>query len=143
MVVVPLLEKGLTAKEMALKMTDPWAPFGIPSIIKTNQGSHFTADWWNAMCANVGIRQVYSQAYHHASNGRAQWAGQQVMEMPRKVALETEESWVALLPKVVNFFHDTPSEVGFYPYQIAFGRERPLANRAFTPRECPDAQDFF
>ena len=55
MVVVPLLDKGLMGKEVALKMIDPWAPFGIPSIVKTDQGSHFTAAWWTTMCANLGF----------------------------------------------------------------------------------------
>ena len=36
MVVVPLLDKGLTGKEVALKMIDRWAPFGIPRIVKTD-----------------------------------------------------------------------------------------------------------
>ena len=55
------------------------------------------------------------------------------MEILRKVAQESEENWVALLPKVVNFYHDTPSELGFSPYQIVFGRDRPLANLPYTP----------
>ena len=55
-VVVPLLDKGLTGKEIAQKMVEHWAPFGIPSVVKTDQGSHFTAAWWITMCANLEIR---------------------------------------------------------------------------------------
>ena len=57
-VVVPLLDKGLTAKEVALKMIDHFSPFEITTIIKTDQGSHFTVAWWTPLCVNLGIRQV-------------------------------------------------------------------------------------
>ena len=134
MVVVPLLDKGLTGREVALKMIDRWASSVIPSIVEMYQGSHFTAAWWTTMCANLGIRQIYSQAYHHASNCRAERAGQQVIEVLRKVALESDKNWVSLLPKVVNFCHDTPSDLGFSPHQIVFGWDRPLANLPYTPQ---------
>ena len=56
MVVVPLLDKGLTGEEIAQKMVEHWAPFGMPSIVKTDQGSHFTPASWTTMCASLGIR---------------------------------------------------------------------------------------
>ncbi len=52
--------------------------------------------------------------------------------------------WVELLPAALDRIHDTPGESGLSPYQIVFGRDRPLANKSYEPpRECEDAQQFF
>ena len=81
MVAIPTQNKGLTGAKVAKKMIQyQWRPFGIPSLITSDQGSHFTGEWWKTMCAELGMRQTYSQAYHHQANGRAERAGQQIME---------------------------------------------------------------
>jgi hypothetical protein len=66
------------------------------------------------------------------------------MERLRKLNVEENLNWVHALPRVVNALHDTPGESGLSPYQILFGRERPLARLPYKPvRECEDAISFF
>ena len=144
-VAVPVQNKGLTGAKVAKAMLKyQWRPFGIPSIITSDHGSHFTGEWWRTMDANLGIRQAYSQAYHHQANGRAEMAGQQIMERLRKIQIQDKINWVEALPAVLDRIHDIPGETGLSPYQILFGRERPLANIPYQPpRECEDAQQFF
>lgn len=96
------------------------------------------------MCGFLGIKQAFSHAYHHQSNGRAEVAGQQIMEILRKFWVEENANWVHILPRVVNLIHDAVGESGLSPYQIVFGRDRPMANLPYRPtRECEDATDFF
>ena len=45
-IAVPCLDKGLTGRSVALKMLNEWRIFGVPSIITSDQGSHFTSVWW-------------------------------------------------------------------------------------------------
>ena len=144
-VAVPGQNKGLTGAKVAKAMLkNQWRPFGIPSIISTDQGSHFTGEWWKTMCAVLGIRQAYSQAYHHQANGRAEMAGQILLEKLRKIWIQNKINWVEALPAILDRYHDTPGESGLTPYQIFFGRDRPLANLPYPPpRECEDAQQFF
>ena len=76
LVAIPVLEKGLTGAKLAKMMVkDYWRPFGIPSVISSDQGSHFISTWWTTLCSLLGIRQAFSQAYHHQANGRAERAG--------------------------------------------------------------------
>ena len=125
-------------------LQNQWRPFGIPSIISSDQGSQFISTWWRQMCALLGIRHAYSQAYHHQANGRVERAGQQVMEVLRKLNAEQKINWVEALPQVVDRIHDVKGESGLSPYEILFGRERPLAGLPYTPaKECEDAQQFF
>ena len=45
---------------------------------------------------------------------------------------------------MIDRIHDLPGETGLSPYQIIFGRDKPLANIPYQPpRECEDAQQFF
>jgi hypothetical protein len=66
------------------------------------------------------------------------------MEILRKLYAEEKINWVEALPHVLDRIHDTKGESGLSPYEILFGRERPLAGVPYTPpRECEDAQEFF
>ena len=142
---IPCLNKGLTGAKVAKDMLKYfWRPFVIPSIISSDQGSHFVNAWWQTMCATLGIRQTFSQAYHHQANGRAKMAGQQIMEKLRKIAAEENTNWVEALPCILDRYHDITGESGISPYEILFGRERSLGNLPYEPdRDCPDSQDFF
>jgi hypothetical protein len=76
-VAVPCLDKGLTGSKLAKEMLKfQWRPFGIPSIISSDQGSQFVSSWWQNLCSLLGIRQAFLQAYHHQANGRVERAGQ-------------------------------------------------------------------
>ena len=145
LVAIPSRIEGLTAAKVAKAMLQhQWRPFGIPSVITTDQGSQFANTWWQTMCATLGIRHAFSQAYHHRANGRAEMAGQQLMEVLRKIHVEEKISWVEALPIALDRIHDTQGRTGLTPYQILFGRDRPLANVPYIPaRECQDAMDYF
>ena len=96
------------------------------------------------MCGCLGITHVYTQPYHHEANGRAERAGQQILEVMRKINSDRKINWVNALPRVLRLIHDAPGETGLSPYEIVFGRQRFLANVPYKPRrECEDAQAFF
>ena len=55
-----------------------------------------------------------------------------------------EYTWVECLPQVLDRLHDTPGEGGLSPYDILFGRERPLAGVPYRPPvDCEDSVAFF
>ena len=88
-VAVTCLNRGLTGAFVAQKMLKlQWRPFGIPSVIKSYQTSLFVGSWFENLCAGMGIWQAFSQAYHHQANGRAERAGQSLIEIVRKIYQE-------------------------------------------------------
>ena len=120
-----------------------WQIFGLPDVITSDQGSHFVSSWFEALAAGLGIRQAFSQAYHHQANGRAEMAGQQLMEKLRKMHADEGINWAECLPAALKQIHDTPGISGLSPYQILFGRERNAPNLPYEPpRECEDSQAF-
>ncbi len=135
-VAIPSLNKRLTGEKVAKAMVkNQWRPFGVPSLILSDQGSQFVGSWWKTLCALLGIRHAVSQAYHHRANGRAERAGQQLFERLKRIQIEAKICWVEAMPQVLDRLHDTPGEGGLSPYQILFGRERPLAAIPYTPRK--------
>ena len=144
LVVVPEYSIGLTGIKVAKSMVREWHAFGIPTRITTDQGAQFASAWWRTMCASLGISHIYTQPYHHQANGRAERAGQQLLEILRKINNDHRINWVSALPRVVRLIHDTPGESGLTPYEIVFGRQRYLAEVPYKkPRECEDALRFF
>ena len=133
-IAIPCQNKGLTGKKVAMLMLKEWRIFGIPSILTSDQGSHFTSEWWKTMCAELGIRHTYSQAYHHRANGRVEMAGQQIKEYLRKILTEEKHrTWVDALPQALDRLHDAKGQCGLSPYEILFGRSRPLGNIPYEP----------
>ena len=50
---------------------------------------------------------------------------------------------VEALPQTLDRYHDVPNLLDLSPYQIVFGRHRPLGNVPYTPAsQCEDARDF-
>jgi hypothetical protein len=140
----PSLKKGLTAEKVAHLILDHgWNEIGIPSLITSDQGSHFVGQWWKTMCSRLGIRQAYSQAYRPQANGRAEVAGRQIITILRKLNADADINWVEALPRALLAHHDSVGEIGLSPHQIIFGRDRNLPGIPFTSqKEAIDARKF-
>jgi len=143
-IAAPFLNKGLTSERVAKEMYKQWDMFGIPTIVTSDRGPHFAGGWWRTLCGKLGVRVAYSQAYHHQANGRAESAGHQIIKKLRQIIAEFGGSWVEALPQAIRHIHDTVGETGLSPYQIVFGRHRPLAAYPLPPlKEAEDAVTFF
>jgi hypothetical protein len=140
----PTRKEGLTAEKTAHLLLDHgWECFGIPSIITSDQGQQFVGQWWRTMCARLGIRQAFSQAYRPQANGKAEVAGKTLIGLMRKIHVEVGIQWVEALPQVLRMYHDLPGETGLSPFQILFGRDRNVAGIPYQPpRVCEEAAVF-
>ena len=48
------------------------------------------------------------------------------------------------MPRVLFLLHDARGESGLSPFEIIFGRPRPIAGLPYDPpRECEDSREFF
>ena len=137
--------KGLTAAKVARAMYfEGWSTFGIPSVVTSDRGPHFAGAWFRTMCGLHGVRQAFSQAYHHAANGRAETAGKQLCNRLRRMHLEKGWNWAECLPAALRIIHDVKGEGGLSPYEVVFGRQRPLGGIPYVPlRRAEEAEEFF
>ena len=105
---------------------------------------HLGSRPWKTFGALFGVRSAYLQAYTPPANGQAEVAGKTFKTFLRKIAKEEHECWVQLISHVLRMYHDIPGPTGLSPYQIIFGRHRPLAGLPYeiTKPAC-DAEAFF
>ena len=62
----------------------------------------------------------------------------------RKISEGEKVCWVELIPHVLRKYHDMSGVSGLSPYEIVYGRQRPLAGLPYeVPRVCEDAVEFF
>ena len=144
-IALPTQYIGFTAEKCAHMLLDGgWSTFGIPAVVTSNQGAHFVGQWFQTMCARLGIRHAYSQAYRPQANGRAEAAGKQLIVQLRKIHTETPVNWMEALPRALRCIHDRVGLSGVTPYRILMGRERPLGGIPYQSyRDCTDAQFHF
>jgi hypothetical protein len=133
-----------TAKVVDCLYRRGWDLFGIPSVIRTDSDSKWLSCWWKTLCARLGVQHAVSQPYHHRANGRAEKAGQQLIDMLRKLCVEQVHfTWVEALPQALRRIHVLSGESGYSPYEIVFGRTRALASLPYQPpHESLEASDF-
>ena len=134
----------MTAEWLAREMYEQhWRFLGILSVITTDKGATYVGTWWKTLCPRMGAQVAYSHVYHHQANGRAEVAGQVLIRKLRMINQDTGDNWVELLPYVIDRIHDTPGETGYSPYQLVFGRERPMQGLPLPlPKEAYEARDF-
>ena len=113
MIVLPFEGKGLTAEPAARAVVERWwQPFGILAVITSDQGPQFAGAFWRTICAQLGVRTAFAQAYHPQANGRAEVAGKTFKSWLRKIVDEEYLCWVELIPYVLQRYHDIPRVSG-------------------------------
>ena len=76
------------------------------------------------MCSLLGLWHAMSVAYLSRSNGEAEEAGTQPLEVLRKIHLTNKRrNWFEEMLRALQAHHDTPALGGLSPHQILFGRD--------------------
>jgi len=99
----PTLKEGLTGAKAAHFLLDGgWGEVAIPSHITSDQDPKFVSKLFRNICARLGIRQAFSQAYRPQANGRAEVSGRTVINVSRKIQADHCINWVGSLPQVLR-----------------------------------------
>ncbi len=99
----------------------------------SDQGPLFAGQWFKTMCARLGIREAFFQAYLPQANGRAEVVWKQLIKCLRKINAEEEVKLVEALSRALRYIHDRVVAGGISPYNLLMGRNRPLAGLTYTP----------
>ena len=94
---------------------------------------------------NISMTPVIASNASSGDTGGAESAGKVIRDIMRKLFLEEARSWVLLLPVAIRIRHDTiDPELGFSPYQLVCGRDRPGFGLPWAlPRENFEARAWF
>jgi transposase InsO family protein len=79
---VPL--RAVTAHSVARAFVDQWVyVYGPPVSLLTENGPQFTAKFFQAACAELGISRVFTTAYHPQTNGQVERYNRTILDSLR------------------------------------------------------------
>jgi hypothetical protein len=98
--------------------------YGVPTVILSDQGTHFHNQLMEAMSKLVGYNHTYSTTYHPQSNGMIERFNATFIPQIAKLQDRENNNWDEFLAPVV-FAYNTGchSTTQYSPYQLLFGRE--------------------
>lgn len=100
-----------TSVVAATALVDWWKRFGAPSVLMSDQGSHFKSELIAMICKKLDIDQNFVVAYAPWINGTVERLNRDVLQVLRvllmEYTLDTHE-WVYILPLVQGNLNHTP-----------------------------------
>ena len=98
--------------------------FGLPSIVRSDNGPTFTSEAWNSLWASVGVKVSHSDPYHPQSNGIIERSFGTLKNRLRALYHDNATvNWVDILPFVQGCHNSTTRESlgGASPAEVMFG----------------------
>ncbi|KAJ0022350.1 hypothetical protein NQD34_009840 [Periophthalmus magnuspinnatus] len=126
--------KTETAKEVVKHLTtDVFPRFGIPHVIRSDNGTHFTAKIVRDVLKALNITQRFGTVYHAASQGVCERMNATVKRKLAKVWKTTKLDWVTALPFVLMDIRNSVNKTTSYsPHLLLTGREMHKPEGSFT-----------
>jgi Chromo (CHRromatin Organisation MOdifier) domain len=102
--------------------------YGIPWKIISDRDPRFTANFAQAVCAQLNIRQNISMAYHPQTDGQSERANARLEQYLHIYRNAEQDNWVTLLP-MAQYVHNSwiNTSTGYTPFDLLIGHT-PTAN---------------
>jgi hypothetical protein len=112
--------------------------YGVPTVILSDQGTHFHNQLMQAMAKLLGYNHKYSTTYHPQSNGMVERFNATFVPQIAKLQDKEHNNWDEFLSPVVFAYNTgTHSTTNYSPFQLLFGREPRL------PADAPATSFIF
>ena len=108
------------------------ADWGLPKAIISDRDRKFLSDLWLAIFKRLGVKLLYSTAYHPQTDGQSERTNQTVEIALRfyMAAMEDATEWPEVLPRIQRHFNNsTSAATGKTPNEASYG---------FTPVQASD-----
>ena len=104
-------------------LTHVFPRFGLPEVLHSDRGTHFTAHVFPAVAKRLGIKLTYTPAYNPKSNP-VERAHQDLGNILRAMMQETDVGWEKLLPQAVFAMNTSVhTSTGTSPFRVLFGKD--------------------
>ncbi|KAF8667767.1 hypothetical protein RHS04_09261 [Rhizoctonia solani] len=132
--------KKVTAKGLAdLFITHVWKLHGL--LVKTvlDQGTTFTGKFLRALYQQLGVRPVFSLAYHPESDGQMERVNQFIEFYLRSYVAANHSNWAVWLPLAEYAYNNAKhAATGKTPFKLVYG-QNPVMNPSNIPANVLEA----
>lgn len=95
---------------------------GLPLKILGDNDTRLTASQTRALCKYLGVRLMFSTAYHPQTDGQSENAHKILMSVMRAFVNKYHSDWEDCIPSVLYAYHNTiHSATGYTPHHLLFG----------------------
>ena len=105
--------------------------YGCPSILLSDQGTHFKNDLIENLCHQLGIRHKYSSTYYPQTNGLTERYNRTLVETLAKISNHTKTNWDNYIPAALFAYRilrqNTTQQEPFY---LLYGKQAKLPMEA-------------
>ena len=117
---IPL--RSCTARAVCKALIQFFSKFGLPLRLRSDQGSHFTANVIKQVLGELNIEQIFGVAYRPQTQGAIERFHSTLKSTIKKYIFENEKDWSEGLPfllfAVRSSVHDS---LGYSPNELVFG----------------------
>ena len=144
---VPL--RIITALSVAKSFCDHWVfAYGAPVSLLTDNGPQFTAKFFQAVCAELGVKKVFTTAYHPQTNGQVERYNRTILAALRGYVARRQDDWDEYTSSLTYAYNcRVHSSLGMPPFELVLTRPPSTTSLQDQPREeeltpATQKQDF-
>jgi len=110
--------------EAAKAILSIYGRYGLPRVIHTDQGSHFTANIVEELCEYLSVKKQYSLPYRPQANGIVERCNKEIVQHLQSLVMDKRiiDDWgihVPIVQRIVNtMFH---TAIGTTPARLMYG----------------------
>jgi hypothetical protein len=122
---VPL--KNITAEEVSKAFVNEWyCIYGAPIVLLSVNGTQFVSKFFQSVCRLLGVKQVFTTAYHPASNGQCERFNRTVLSAITHYISDNQDNWNELSYTATYAYNTTvQSSTGYTPFELTLARTSP------------------
>jgi hypothetical protein len=112
--------------------------YGVPRKIISDRDPRFTANFAQAVCVQLNVKQNISTAYHPQTDGQLERANARLEQYLRIYGNAEQDDWVTLLP-MAQYVHNSwiNTSTGYTPFDLLIGHT-PTVNVSTDVTNVPE-----
>ena len=119
--------KTTDAMDCALAFVNHWIyKYGSPARLISDNGPQFVARFFQSVCRILGVRNVFTTAYHPETNGQTERYNRSLLAMLRHYVSEHQDDWDYFTPTLTFAYNMTVHRsTGTTPFELVLSRPPP------------------
>ena len=114
----------ITSASVVRALLESWIyPYGLPSMILSDNGVQFTSKFFEAMCTTLGVKHLTTTTYHPQTNGQVERYNRTLVARLRHYVAENQADWDDFVqPLTYAYNTQVHRSTGRSPFDLVLSR---------------------